>query len=569
MDSPIIGIDLGTTNSLVSVFEEGQPRLIKNASGRELTPSVVGLSEDNEILIGEAAKERLSTHPELTAARFKRIMGTSRKTKLGDVELSPEELSSYVLRSLKADAEADLGRTVTEAVISVPAYFNDPQRKATINAAKLAGLQVRRLVNEPTAAAVAYGFHAKDQEYTFLVVDLGGGTFDVSILELFEGIMEVRASAGDAFLGGEDFTARTAEELCNQLSVEPDDLRKEDAARVRRLADKMKQSLSLTEKTEEALELDGTVHKLCLSRQQFEQATHSLTSRLRSPMQRAITDAGLRGDQLQRIILVGGATRMPLVRNLVTKLFKRFPEHHLDPDHVVALGAAVQAGLVMRDQALEDVVMTDVSAFTLGVETTVQITEHRHEAGHFAPLIERNTTIPASRSEEFFTANKGQTEVILQIYQGEAPFVRNNIHIGSVRVPVPLNTKEHETFDVRFTYDTSGLLEVEAQVHSTKKTTRAVFTGSSTTMDDGQINRRLKELKHLKIHPRDKIENTELLARLSRLYQNALSDRREHIMSIIQSFETVLHGQDRTLIDEHRRAILEHIEGLENENVFH
>ena len=568
MTEPIIGIDLGTTNSLVSVFENGEARLIPNALGDVLTPSVVGLTDEGELLVGKAAKERLSTHPDLTTARFKRLMGTSRKLKLGKLEMSPEEVSSFILKSLKEDAEADLGHPVKDAVISVPAYFNDPQRKATVNAAKLAGLEVKRLINEPTAAAIAYGLHDKENECTFLVIDLGGGTFDVSILELFSGVMEVRASAGDAFLGGEDYTNQIAKQLADTMGLDAEALSKEDRARIRRLADRIKIDLTQSDHTEHVFEIDGTEHTLTLDRAQFELSTSELTKRLRNPVQRAISDAGLKSDKIHRIILVGGATRMPVVRNLVTKLFKRFPEHSLDPDHVVALGAAVQAGLIARDQALDDVVMTDVSAFTLGFETSVRLSENHYEGGHFSPLIERNTTIPASRSDTIHPLQKGQSEILLQIYQGEAPFVRDNVHIGSVSVPIPKNTQDYEYVDLRFTYDTSGLLEVEAKVLSTNKVTSAVFTGSSSSMDDEAIKKRLKELAHLKIHPRDELQNTELMNRLSALYQNSLTSRRDHIMSIIQRFEAALHSQDKRLIDEERRAIITHIKSLEDDNVF-
>lgn len=563
-----IGIDLGTTNSLIAVFEEAGPRLIPNALGETLTPSAVGLSDKGELMVGRAAKDRLSTHPDLTAARFKRYMGTDRIIQLGKQRFTPVDLSSFILKTLKEDAETALGVPVTQAVISVPAYFNDPQRKATLTAARLAGLDVTRLVNEPTAAALAYGLHDKDGESTFLIIDLGGGTFDVSILELFSGVMEVRASAGDAFLGGEDYTATLAKEFARQLGVNAEKLSKEDIGRIRRLADSAKVGLTENATIEQKIDLGNGEQVLKIDRVTFDEVTDSLTKRLRMPVQRAISDAGLMGDQVDRIILVGGATRMPAIRNLVTKLFKRFPEHDLNPDHVVALGAAVQAGLLARHKALEDVVMTDVSAFTLGYEVSNQIGEGRWEAGHFAPLIERNTVIPASRSNVVSTIQKGQTEILVPIYQGESPFVRDNVKIGEVRVKIPRNTKDHEEVDIRFTYDTSGLLEVETKTLSNDAVTRAVFKGGAGSLDDAEIEKRLKELAHLKVHPRDEAENAALVSRLAAIFQNALGQDRDQISFLIRQFETALHAQDKRAIAEAREQITEIVKGYEDNDVF-
>ncbi len=563
-----IGIDLGTTNSLIAVFEENGPQLIPNSLGDVLTPSCVGLSDGGELLIGQAAKDRLATHPDQTAARFKRYMGTERTFKLGKHKFTPVDLSSFVLKSLKEDAETALGQAVGQAVISVPAYFNDTQRKATLTAAKLAGLDVTRLVNEPTAASLAYGLHDKEGENTFLIVDLGGGTFDVSILELFSGVMEVRSSAGDAFLGGEDYTALLAKEFCRQLEVEPEKLSKQDQGRIRRLADQAKVRLTEAPNVDLQIDLGTGEQTLSMDRVRFEEVSESLTRRLRLPVQRAISDAGLTGSQIDRIILVGGATRMPVIRSLVTKLFKRFPEHDLDPDHVVALGAAVQAGLLARHEALEDIVMTDVSAFTLGYEISHQIAENQFEAGHFSPLIERNTVIPASRSDTIHPLQKGQTEIALPVYQGESPFVRDNVKIGELKVPIPFNKKEYELVDVRFTYDTSGLLEVEAKVMSNGNVIRKVFQGSAGSLSDTEVEKRLKELKHLKVHPRDEAENTAMMAKLSALFQNALGHDRDQISSLIQHFESAMHSQDKRVISETREEIQQIIKRFEDHDVF-
>ena len=554
----IIGIDLGTTNSLVSVFTEDGPVLVPNALGSVLTASAVHLDDKGHVVVGVAAKDRLMNGAGTAAARFKRMMGTNKTVKLRGKNYTPEDLSSFVLRALKADAEAYLNEPVTEAVISVPAYFNEIQRKATMHAAELAGLTVRRLINEPTAAALAYGLQDKEAESTFLVVDLGGGTFDVSILEMFSGVMEVRSSAGDAFLGGEDFTNRIVTDFLKQLGLEADKVATEDLARLRALADEAKHRLSEQATVTVTYRDQEEARELTLSRAGFDEMTEDLVSRMKIPLQRAIGDANLKAADIDRIVLVGGATRMQSVRNLITKLFRRFPDHALDPDTVVALGAGVQAGLVARDAALDDVVMTDVAPFTLGFETS-----HRNgpngetEFGIFAPLIERNTTIPASRNQVVEASNKGQTRVDLLIFQGEAPYTRDNIRIGSYSVPIPYNMDEHEKVDVRFTYDSSGVLEVVATVLSTGNSKTLIIENSPGMMSPDDIARRFKELERIKIHPRDLAVNEALISRATAAYANALGGRRTQIGQLLSAFEIALRSYERRTIEEARRGLEE------------
>ncbi len=564
----LIGIDLGTTNSLVAVFTDEGPKLIPNSLGEMLTPSAVGYGDDGALLVGRAAKDRLLTHPQLTAARFKRYMGTNHEMTLGKKAFRAEELSSFVLRALRADAEAYLGHTVDEAVISVPAYFNDIQRKATITAAEFAGLKVNRLINEPTAAALAYGLQDRQGESTFLVVDLGGGTFDVSILEMFSGVMEVRASAGDAFLGGEDFTDALATELGRQLGIKPEDVSREDGARLRALADRMK--VQLTEAPEAGAEfaLKGEARRVGITREKFEEITDPILKRLRLPIQRAISDASLRADDLHRIITVGGATRMHAVRQLVTRLFKRFPEYSIDPDHVVALGAAVQAGLAARHKALDDVVMTDVCPFTLGFETAIPVGDGKFEHGHFSPMIERNTVVPVSKSDIISPLHPNQHEIVLKIYQGESPYVKDNIQIGTLHVPLRGGAKDDKSVDVRYTYDTSGVLEVEAMPLATKKTERLVIEGNPGSLPRAEIEKRLKALAAIKIHPREQQENAALIARMRAAYENSLGDRRQSVGRLIAEFEAVLSRQDPREINEARRQIEQIIANFERDDVF-
>ena len=562
----LIGIDLGTTNSLVSVFSDDGPVLIPNALGDFLTPSAVGLSDSKEIIVGAAARDRLVSHPDETFARFKRYMGTHRDFKLGRKTYRAEELSAMVLKSLKSDAEKHLNHPVDRAIISVPAYFNDVQRKATYAAGKMAGLKVERLINEPTAAALAYGLNTKENENTFLVVDLGGGTFDVSILEIFDGVMEVRSSAGDAFLGGEDFTDAIFNHFGKEIGPDFETLGPKKRALLRDLADKAKVKLSSAHEASVNFVGKDEAQTLTVSRDDFEAISEKLTQRLRRPIQRAIMDAGLRAENIDRVVLVGGATRMPVIRAMVTRLLKLFPEHSLDPDHVVALGAAVQAGLVDRHAALEDVVMTDVCPFTLGTDVTREIRPEVYDPGHFQPIIERNSVIPISRVVRNSTLQKGQKEITLSIYQGEAPRVVDNILLGTLSVKVPFNKKNHEEIDIRFTYDVSGVLEVLVTTVSNNETRRMIIEGNPGSLSEAEIQKRFKSLGQLKIHPRDKAENTAMIARFERAYENQLGDNRKWIGARLAEFQALLEGQNDTDINAARTELdgwLAHFEDMD------
>ncbi len=369
----MIGIDLGTTNSAIAVWQDGRPQLIPNSLGQVLTPSAVSVDDDGQLLVGMAARERQVTHPYLTATAFKRYMGTNRVTRLGEREFLPEELSALVLARVKADAEHYLKESVNSAIITVPAYFNDKQRKATRRAGELAGLTVDRLINEPTAAALAYGIHRRQDETRYLVFDLGGGTFDVSILEIFEGVIEVRASTGDSYLGGEDFNEVLIQDMLRQFgasweftSREKDPLLYE---LLRDQAERARRELSVGPEAKMVVTWKDEHFKHAVTADHFESLCQKLLTRLRDPVVRALRDSNVDLDQLKEVVLVGGATRMPIVRRAVTRMFGRFPATDLNPDEAVALGAAIQAGLKARDAALKEVVLTDVCPYTLGVDT--------------------------------------------------------------------------------------------------------------------------------------------------------------------------------------------------------
>ncbi|WP_273826337.1 MULTISPECIES: molecular chaperone HscC [Pseudomonas] len=560
----IVGIDLGTTNSLVAVWRGEASELVPNALGQFLTPSVVGLDDEGRILVGQAAKERLHTHPRSTTALFKRHMGSAQEVRLGDRLFRPEELSALVLKSLKEDVERAYGETVHEAVISVPAYFSDAQRKATRIAGELAGLKVDKLINEPTAAALAYGLHQRDKETSFLVFDLGGGTFDVSILELFDGVMEVRASAGDNFLGGEDFDAALLECFVDSQRNAPDF---PDQASViqplRREAERVRKALGQEPSAEFTLRVDGRQWSQTFTQQQLADLYAPLLERLRGPIERALRDARIRVSDLDEILLVGGTTRMPLVRKLAAGLFGRFPSISLNPDEVVAHGAAVQAALKARSAALEEVVLTDVCSYTLGIETSQQYGQ-QIESGHYLPIIERNSIVPVSRVKNVYTLHDNQEVVKLKIYQGESRLVRDNVFLGELEMPVPKRKAGEVELDVRFTYDNNGLLEAQVTVPLTGEQHSLVIENNPGVLTPEEIRQRLQALSQLKIHPRDQQVNTVLTARLERLYQESLGELRERIGYLAGQFQQVLDSQDERRIREARSELTEQLNRLDN-----
>ncbi len=553
----IYGIDLGTTHSLIALFEENGPTLAPNVHGELLTPSVIGLADDGTMLVGQAAKDRLSTHPKKTVASFKRFMGTGHQILLDKMALRPEEASAFVLRSLKADAEAHFKDVVTDVVISVPAYFNEHQRKATINAGKLAGLNVRRVINEPTAAALAYGL-GDFAEGKFLVFDLGGGTFDVSILDKYEGVMEVRATTGDTHLGGNDFTELLEGLVLGRHSLTFDALAPQELGALTHVCERLKIALGSSGEANYSIVVGGKPHEGSISRQEFEQAAETLLRRLRRPLERAIADARVSVSDLTAIILVGGATRMPMVRSLVARLFGRLPLGSINPDTAIALGSAIQGGLIARDAALEDVVMTDVSPYTLGVAVVDPSDVGR---SMMDPLIQRNSMVPISRAKIFATVRDNQSHVDLKIYQGENLRPHENIFVGELRVSVPPNKAGAEGIDTRFTYDVNGALEVEAKVISTGVVGRALFNNELGLSED-ELNRRFAALSAIKLHPRDQLPNQMLIARAERLYAEHLGEAREFIRIRLLQFVTDLENS-RTNGEAERQAFTGVLASLE------
>jgi molecular chaperone HscC len=558
----IIGIDLGTTNSLVAIWRDGRPELVPNALGDMLTPSVVSLDDKGTVIVGAAARERLLTHPARTAASFKRAMGTDHEFDLGRKKFRAEDLSALILMALRSDAERTLGQPVREAIITVPAYFGEAQRQATKAAGQMAGLRVERLLNEPTAAALAYGLTDRSAHARTMVLDLGGGTFDVSILEMFEGVMEVRASAGDNCLGGDDFADVIADAFIQTVGssagIAPRGQRHPAHAAVRRAAEIAKRALTDGDSHQMTVVVDGKQLRWDITRDDLEAASEPLLRRLCLPIERALRDGNIDPASLDNLVLAGGATRMPLFRRMIARLFQRLPITPINPDEVVALGAAVQAGLKMHDAALDDVVMTDVGPFSIGVEIGERRGKNEVLTGLFRPIIERNTVIPASRAMLTETLSDNQKHIELKVFQGEARLTRDNALLGTLRIDVLPAPAGAEKIEVRLTYDTSGLLEVDATMLSSNMKRTLVIEQRRGALNPAEIKERLARLAALKVHPRDQAENQAVLARLERLFVERLGDERAQIGAMITDFQFILNRQDPAEIT-HAREQLQQI----------
>lgn len=548
----VIGIDLGTTNSAVSLWRDGRTQLVANAQGSVLTPSVVGLDDSGNILIGESARQRLQSNPHLTQASFKRYMGSDAQLMLGTQRFRAEELSALLLRQLKQDAESALGEHVHDAVITVPAYFNEIQRRAVKTAGELAGLNVARLLNEPTAASLAFGL-LENREQKYLTFDLGGGTFDVSIIDMFEGVVEVRASSGDVMLGGDDFTDAICQWMLDQHPALRQSLTELKPA-LHAQAEQLKCALSSGNSASAALDWQGQTWRWTLDEAALAEYCRPLLERLQQPVQQALHDARFTLHELDHILLVGGATRMPLVRQTVARLFGRFPRHDLNPDEAVALGAGVQAGMVMADAAVEDIVLTDVMPFSLGIEVVKQ-QYGQIEEGFFLPLIERNTFLPVSKMKSVSTVYPNQRQVELKVYQGEGRRVRDNILLGEMSVQVPPRPAGEVTLNIRFTYTLDGLLEVECSQGEGIEAARLVIEKTPGQMSEQQIAQSLQRLAALKQHPRDRAENRALLARGAKLYSFLLGDERAWVDEVMSAFEHALDSQDPRIINQMREQV--------------
>ena len=488
----IIGIDLGTTNSCVGVMEGGQPVVVANAEGARTTPSVVAFTKSGERLVGEPAKRQAVTNADKTISSIKRHMGTDYRVAIDDKKYSPQEISAMILQKLKTDAENYLGEKVTEAVITVPAYFNDAQRQATKDAGKIAGLDVKRIINEPTAAALAYGLD-NEKEQKIMVYDLGGGTFDVSIIEIGDGVIEVLSTAGDNRLGGDDFDQKVADYMIAEFKkTEGVDLSADKMAmqRIREAAEKAKKELSSATTTNInlpfiSMNANGPLHfDMNLTRAKFDELTHDLVERTAEPVRRALSDAGLSASELGQVLLVGGSTRIPAVQDKVKQLTGKEPSKSLNPDECVALGASVQGGKLAGDAGAGDILLLDVTPLSLSIETM---------GGIATRLIERNTTIPTKKSQIFSTAADNQTAVDINVVQGERQFARDNKSLGQFRLDgIPPARRGVPQIEVTFDIDANGIVNVSAKDLGTGKEQHITITAGSNMSDD-EIDKAVRE----------------------------------------------------------------------------
>ncbi len=539
-----IGIDLGTTNSVVAVMEGGKPTVIANAEGSRTTPSIVGFSKTGERLVGQLAKRQAILNPDKTIISIKRHMGEDYKKNIDGKDYTPQEISAMILRKLADDASTYLGEKVTSAVITVPAYFNDAQRQATKDAGKIAGLDVLRIVNEPTAAALAYGLE-KDKTERVLVFDLGGGTFDVSILEIGDGVHEVLSTSGDTHLGGDDFDQKIIDWMCDEFKKQEGiDLRgdKQAMQRLKEAAEKAKCELSSVVETNINLpfitaDANGPKHlDLQLTRAKFEELSHDLLERCKKPVEQAIKDAGISKSEINEVVLVGGSTRIPAVQALVKEYTGKEPNQSVNPDEVVAIGAAVQAGVLAGE--VKDIVLLDVTPLTLGIETL---------GGVMTPLVPRNTTIPVSKSQVFSTADDNQTAVDIHVLQGERPMAGDNKSLGMFRLDgIPPAMKGMPQIEVTFDIDANGIVNVTAKDKATNKEQKITITNSSN-LSEQDIDRMVKEAESNAEDDKKKKEEAETKNNAQSLIGAA--DR------IVKDFEGKISDSDKTKLDEQKEAL--------------
>ena len=534
--SKIIGIDLGTTNSLVAIWEKWESKLIPNAFGEYLTPSVVSVDDDGTVYVGKTAKERLATCPDQTASIFKRFMGTGRKYHLGKKTYLPEELSSMVLRKLKEDAERYLGEPVEEAIISVPAYFNDMARNATKRAGALAGLKVERIINEPSAAALAC-HQLKEEDATFLVFDFGGGTLDVSLVECFDNVVEIMAVSGDNQLGGQDFDDMLGTYFIRKMKLDPGTLHMDTKALIRSSAEKCKRELTENKTAEMVVNCEQINEKLEISRKDVVTICAELFERMGKPIKRVLMDAKISSGEIDQVILVGGSCKMPVVRQYLRHLLGRNDIETLNPDYMIAIGCGVCAGIKEREEDVKDTLLTDICPFSLGTNVV-----NNEEGGRslMSFIIPRNSPLPSSREHLYTNAYDNQKKVRFCIYQGEAMYAEDNILLGEMELSIPPRPAGKVECYVRYTYDINGVLEVNVNIPLTGENRQMVIVNKDLGMTDEEIKQKLKEYEKLKMNPADEEENQYVLAWGERLFEQCSGQFKDEILKRMQYFIHVM-----------------------------
>ncbi len=545
----VIGIDLGTTNSLAAVWKDGKSVLIPNGLGACLTPSVVTEAE-GAVWVGTVAREKRLAYPRQSAASFKRLMGTDQKLYLGDKGYTPQELSAMVLRQLKQDAEEFLGEAVDEAVISVPAYFNDEQRYATRQAGLLAGLKVERLVNEPSAAALAcHNLHSQEDE-TFLVIDFGGGTLDVSVVACFDQIVEILAVAGDNHLGGDDFDQRIAEHFCREHGIGQDTLNPRQWLTLLQSAEQCKRLL--TEKEGAMMEWEGPEGKmgLILSRDDLIRICAPLFKRLEAVVQKALRDASSGADAIDRIVLVGGTCRMPVIRQYIRHFMNIAPMTEEHPDEIVARGTAVYAGIKERREEIKDLLLTDICPFTMGIG----VRDPSSQDLLLSPVIERNCVLPFSREQSYTPCTDTQDHVMIHIFQGESMHCSENLFLGTLHLDMPPASSGSRFVKVRFTYDINGILEAEAVNHAGMKARKRIVN-SHIRMSDEELEERIIHLKNLNYISREEEQTEYLLARGDRLYRECLGRDRDVVQNNSQLLRSLMDKKNPAKLRAARRQV--------------
>ena len=569
----MIGIDLGTTNSLATYIDDnGEIRFVKNEYGNILIPSVVGIDENDDIIVGELAKERRMMNTGETASNFKRRIGTDAKIKVKNRTFDAQMLSSFVLKHLKENAEKQLNEKINRAIISVPAYFNDKQRRDTKMAAELAGLTVERLINEPTAAALSLGSNILNQNLKFIVLDLGGGTFDVTLLETFENIMDVISISGDTMLGGEDFTAKICEIFLKNIKLAITDLSRDERTKLYTKADRAKKLISLKD-VEIELEIKGKNYKSEITQKDFREAVKPLLVKMKAAIDKALQDGNTDAREIEKVVLVGGAVKLGIIEEFTEKYFHKmrgekiyfssenFIENNklvsivADPDTVVAYGVGIAVGMKERNKMFKERILTDVCPFTLGTELV---------GNRFAPIIPRNTTVPTSKSEYFYTIDDYQDKVNVGIYQGESLNIDDNLFLGNFLIDVPRNIAGKEAINVRFTYDINGILEVEATVVSTGlKKSKLIVNGD---LSEEEKNEKIKMLEEIKIQSENKNKDKLLLERANRIYAEIVNTEiRNHISGYLKNYQMVVATGDRIRIQKAKESFSQFLDKIDPE----